>query len=77
MRYLSSEDLLIGIKLEINDIFNYHNRNYIVKDGMQDCGTCPFPQLFCYKVNCGAGMKIKFQPISEIEALVLKEGLRR
>lgn len=71
MRYLSYEELTSKIVLEVDDVFKYKNKNYIVVDGSQGCKNCPLKDI-CTYIDCTGGIFIKFKEISDIELLILK-----
>lgn len=75
MAYLTAKEILSGSEIAVNDILNYHNVNYLVKDDIQNCFECPF-QNDCDIVKCHGGLDLSFEPISEIEALILLGGVR-
>ena len=75
MAYLSANEILSGTKIAVGDILNYHNVNYLVKDDMQNCFICPFWDK-CNIVDCHGGFDLAFEPISEIESLILLGGVR-
>lgn len=75
MAYLTAKEILSGTKIAVNDILNYHNVNYLVKNDMQNCFVCPFLDE-CHSVKCHSGFDLSFEPISEIEALILLGGSR-
>ena len=73
MAYLIADEILSGAKIAVGDILNYHNVNYIVKDDVQNCFECPFLDE-CHSVKCHSGLDLSFEPISEIESLILLGG---
>ncbi|MFR4520161.1 MAG: hypothetical protein ACLT40_09420 [Fusobacterium sp.] len=75
MAYLTAKEVLSGSKFAVNDILNYHNVNYLVKDDIQNCFVCPFKDK-CDVVECHSGLDLSFEPISEIESLILLGGVR-
>lgn len=75
MAYLTKEEILSGAKIAVGDILNYDNVNYLVKDDIQNCFKCPLEGK-CGVVKCHAGFDLSFEPISEIESLILLGGVR-
>lgn len=75
MAYLTAKEILSGHKIAVNDILNYDNLNYLVKDGIQNCFVCPFEGK-CGVIDCHGGFDFSFEPISEIESLILRGDVR-
>ena len=75
MNFLSTEEILRGNKIAIDDIVSCNNSNYIVREDIQNCSICPFNN-HCDVIDCGGGFDKAFEPLSEIESLILLGGIR-
>lgn len=71
MAYLTRQDLIEGCSFRENDILIYHNKYYIVLEGVQNCKNCPLTDI-CKYVECVKGIFFNFKEISDIELLILK-----